>query len=263
VTDRVAEAAAAIAEARLAGRRLGVMPEAIRPRDEDEAYRVQAAMHGRLAAGGFGPRVGYKIACTTKVMQDYLGIPNPCSAGVFTAGVHRSGVALRHDDYRRVGIECEIAVRIGRDVPADRGPFAPGDLGDAVEAFMPAVEIVDDRYVDWRQTDTPTLIADDFFAAGCVLGDPVAARSVGDIAEMVGTTEINGIEAGRGFGRDVMGHPLNALAWLANSLGARGIGLKAGEIVLTGSLVETKWLNRGDSAIVRVSGLGSISIRTA
>ena len=115
----------------------------------------------------------------------------------------------------------------------------------------------------WRQTGTPTLIADDFFAAGCVLGEPVAVSAVGDIGEMVGTTTINGIEVGRGRGSDVMGHPLNALAWLANSLAARGVSLKAGEIVLTGSLVETKWLNRGDSVRVVVSGLGTINMRTA
>jgi 2-oxo-3-hexenedioate decarboxylase/2-keto-4-pentenoate hydratase len=263
MTDRIAEAAAAIADARLSGKRLGVLTEAIRPRDEGEAYRVQHKVHGRLSAGGFGKRVGYKIACTTKVMQEYLGIPNPCSAGVFTAGVHRNGVVLNQDDFRRIGIECEIAVRFGRDLPIGSRRFEPADVGEAVAAYMPAVEIVDDRYVDWRKTDTPTLIADDFFAAGCVLGEPVAANTVGDIAAMIGTTTINGVEAGRGRGSDVMGHPLNALAWLANTLATRGTSLKAGEIVLTGSLVETKWLNRGDVVTVDVSGLGTIDMRTA
>jgi 2-oxo-3-hexenedioate decarboxylase/2-keto-4-pentenoate hydratase len=69
--------------------------------------------------------------------------------------------------------------------------------------------------VDWRTTDTPTLIADDFFAAGCVLGEPVYADDVGDIAATIGRTTINQVEVGRGIGKDVMGHPLNALAWLA------------------------------------------------
>ncbi|MEP2926242.1 MAG: fumarylacetoacetate hydrolase family protein, partial [Bauldia litoralis] len=127
-----------------------------------------------------------------------------------------------------------------------------------VAAYMPAIEIVDDRYADWRTTDTPTLIADDFFAAGCVLGDPV--RAVGAPGETVGVTTINGAEAGRGLGSDVMGDPLNALAWLANSLAARGQGLRKGEIVLTGSLVETKWLDRGDRVTVSISGLGTVEL---
>ena len=124
---------------------------------------------------------------------------------------------------------------------------------------MPAIEIVDDRYVDWRTTDTPTLIADDFFAAGCVLG---ARRSttIGAPAEMIGVTTINGAEAGRGRGSDVMGDPLNALAWLANSLAARGQTLRRDEIVLTGSLVETRWLDRGDRATVSISGLGAVEL---
>ena len=135
-------------------------------------------------------------------------------------GVHRSGVALRFDDFRRVGVECEIAVRLGRDLPATRAPFTADSVRDAVAAYMPAIEIVDDRYVDWRSTDTPTLIADDFFAAGCVLGAPVT--DPGDAAALVGTTVINGIEVGRGMGADVMGHPLNALAWIASSAGGAG-----------------------------------------
>ncbi len=191
-------------------------------------------------------------------MQQYLGIPSPCSAGVFAGGVHRSGVTLRFDDYRRIGVECEIAVRLGRDLPPDRAPFTVESVRDAVAACMAAIEIVDDRYEDWRSTDTPTLIADDFFAAGCVLGEPVADAL--DPAALVGTTTINGAEVGRGEGRDVMGHPLNALAWIASSLAVRGTHLREGEIVLLGSLVETKWLTRGDRVAIDVSRLGRVEL---
>ena len=79
-------------------------------------------------------------------------------------------------------------------------------------------------------------------------------------AALVGVTVINGREVGRGQGSDVMGHPLNALAWLANSLASAGAHLRAGEIVLTGSLVETKWLARGDKASVTVEGLGTVTL---
>ena len=81
-----------------------------------------------------------------------------------------------------------------------------------------------------------------------------------DAAALIGTTEINGREVGRGQGSDVMGHPLNALAWLANSLAEAGAYLRAGEIVLTGSLVETKWLNRGDKASITVADLGTVTL---
>ncbi len=128
---------------------------------------------------------------------------------------------------------------------------------------MAAIEIVDDRYVDWRRMDAPTLIADDFFAAGCVLGAPVGRERRPDLAAVTGTTLINGIEVGRGRGADVMGHPFAALAWLANSLAARGLGLRQGEFVLTGSLVETRWVSRGEKVTVEVSGLGSATAEFA
>jgi 2-keto-4-pentenoate hydratase len=259
--DRIAAAAEVIAEARLSGRPLAVLAEAIRPADEAEAYRVQEAVHRRLRATRFGPRVGIKIGCTTPVMQTYLGIPNPCSGGVFQGGVHAGGVGLRFDDYRRIGVECEIAVRLGRDLPPAAAPFTAETVAGAVAAYMAAIEIVDDRYADWRTTDTPTLIADDFFAAGCVIGDPVA--TVGAPADMIGVTTINGEEVGRGRASDVMGNPLNALAWLADSLAARGQSLRRDEIVLTGSLVETRWLNRGDRVRVSVSGLGAVELGVA
>jgi len=99
-------------------------------------------------------------------------------------------------------------------------------------------------------------VADDFFAAGCVLGKAVARTGAPDLRGVVGRAVINGKAAGRGTGADVLGHPHNALAWLANHLAAEGRGLHAGQIVLTGSLVKTVWLKAGDSVIMELEGLG-------
>jgi len=104
----------------------------------------------------------------------------------------------------------------------------------------------------------PTLIADDFFAAGCVLGDPVARQAAPDLLAVVGRAVINGTEAGRGTGADVLGHPHHALAWLANHLAEEGRRLHAGQIVLTGSLVKTIWLTAGDRVSMELDGLGRV-----
>ena len=130
----------------------------------------------------------------------------------------------------------------------------------AVEAYLPAIEIVDDRYVDWQTLGAPTLVADDFFAAGCVLGKPVARSAAPDLLEVVGRALVNGDEAGRGTGADVLGHPHHALAWLANHLAANGKGLRSGQIVLTGSLVKTLWLGAGDEVVMDLSGLGTVTV---
>jgi 2-keto-4-pentenoate hydratase len=177
---------------------------------------------------------------------------------VFEKGVHDSGAKLAASDYVRVGVECEIAVRLKRDLAASEAPFTAEWVGEAIEAYYPAIEIVDDRYVQWETIGAPTLIADDFFAAGCVLGPAVAFSAAPDLRTVAGRAVVNGKEAGKGTGADVLGHPHNALAWLANHLAAEGKGLHAGQIVLTGSLVKTLWLKAGDRVTMELERLGTV-----
>src|SRR6266702_7832393 len=228
------------------------------PQTEAEGYRSADAVHGLLGCD-FGGMVGHKIGCTSAVMQQYLNIPHPCGGGVFAGGVHPSGASLRSTDFVRVGVECEIAVRLARDLMPLDAPFTADKVVQAIDAYLPAIEIVDDRYADWQTLGAPTLVADDFFAAGCVLGQPVSRSTAPDLLEIIGRAVINGAEVGRGTGADVLGHPHHALAWLANHLASAGKGLRAGEIVLTGSLVKTVWLKPGDRVSMELSGLGTVS----
>jgi 2-keto-4-pentenoate hydratase len=255
--DNTLAAARIIASARRNRTRLGSLAADIAPQDEAEGYRIQRAVHDLLLPH-FGAMVGHKIGCTSAVMQQYLNIPHPCGGGVFAKGVHDSGVSLPASDFVRVGVECEIAVRLGHDLPPSQAPFTADTVARAIEAYHPAIEIVDERYVDWQGIGAPTLLADDFYAAGCVLGKPVPRSAVPDLLEVVGRAIINDVEVSRGTGADVLGHPHNPLAWLANHLAADGSGLRAGQFVLTGSLVKTIWLKPGDQVTMELSGLGSV-----
>ncbi|WP_213770199.1 fumarylacetoacetate hydrolase family protein [Bradyrhizobium sp. dw_78] len=255
--DKIRAAAQIIAAARRNRTPLGPLPADIAPGDEAEGYRIQRAVHDLLLPQ-VGALVGYKIGCTSAVMQQYLGIPHPCGGGVFASGVHDSGVALRHGDFVRVGVECEIAVRLGQDLSPSQAPFTAETVAKAVEAYHPSIEIVDERYVDWQTIGAPTLVADDFYAAGCVLGKPVARSAAPDLLDVAGRAIVNGSEVSRGTGADVLGHPHNPLAWLANHLADEGEGLRGGQIVLTGSLVKTIWLNAGDRVTMDLSGLGTV-----
>jgi 2-keto-4-pentenoate hydratase len=256
--DSILAAAKTIATARRSRKRLNSLNADVAPQDEAEGYRIQRAVHDLLLPH-FGALVGYKIGCTSPVMQQYLDIPHPCAGGVFAKGVHDSGALLRAEDFVRVGVECEIAVKLARNMPASEAPFTAEWVAEAIEAYYPAIEIVDDRYAHWETLGAPTLVADDFFAAGCVLGEAVLRADVPDLLAVTGRAIINGAEAGSGTGADVLGHPHHALAWLANHLAAEGKGLYAGQIVLTGSLVKTVWLDAGDKAVMELSGLGTVS----
>jgi 2-oxo-3-hexenedioate decarboxylase/2-keto-4-pentenoate hydratase len=255
--DRILAAAETIADARRNRTPLKPLAGKAAPQSEADGYRIADALHGLLSAD-FGAMAGYKIGCTSPVMQQYLDIPHPCAGGVFAKAVFESGASLRTKDYVRVGVECEIAVRLTRDLLATEAPFTAEWVAESIEAYLPAIEIVDDRYADWQTIGAPMLVADDFFGAGCVLGKPVARSSAPDLLAVVGRALINGVEVGQGTGADVLGHPHNALAWLANHLAADGKGLRAGEIVLTGSLVKTVWLKAGDKVVMELAGLGKV-----
>ena len=232
------------------------LPESVRPRDELQGYAIQSMLADRLGEAGFGPVAGVKIGCTTSVMQDYMKIGSPCAGTIYRNGVHGTPAALRFDDYHHVGVECEIAVRLSESLPQPGAPAEPADIAVCVGSCMAAIEIVDDRYRDFRAIDTATLIADDFFHAGCVLGPPVADWHALDLGAASGRMAINGETVGVGCGADILGHPLRALTWLAETGQASARALGPGSIVMLGSVVQTVWVAAGDVVDVEIEGLG-------
>ena len=258
----IEQAVALYIDARQRRRRIAVLPEVCRPGTLDEAYALQAALNQRLGAT-HGPVCGRKIGCTTPVMQRYLEIAHPCAGALYAGRVYDTPATVAHADLWRPGVECEIAVRLGRSLPAESAPFDRAAGAAAVEACMAAIEIVDDRYDDFRALDTPSLIADDFFSAGAVIGPPVTDWRSLDLGAMGGAMTINGERVGAGTGADVMGHPFEALTWLANHAAASSRPLVAGDVVLTGSVVETKWVEAGDAVHVAIEGLGEARVTFA
>jgi 2-keto-4-pentenoate hydratase len=248
----------------LSQQRLSLSPTTLdaaqRPKREEDAYALQDAVNGALTGTRLGAVVGHKIGCTTPVMQEFLGIPSPCAGKVFSETVFRGSAAVSRAQYRKLGVECEIVVEIGKDIEPGRQAYTRQSVAAHVEAVMAGIEIVDDRYDDYRALGAYTLIADNFFNAGCVLGTRVTNWHALNLATLMGHMRINGSEVGRGSGAAVMGHPFEALAWLANAYSRRNEGLHRGEFVFLGSLVETKWLNAGDTVTIGIDGLGEVSL---
>lgn len=248
-----------LAAVRQGGTAFAGFPSRCAPQSKTDGYKIQQALRDRLT-NRFGEVAGFKIGCTTKIMQDYLGVDHPCSGAVFEANVHHGSWSAPYDHWHRVGVECEIAVRTSRDLGPENAPYTQDSVHGAIKTCMAAIEIVDDRYEDFRSLDIATLIADDFFGAGCVLGEPWRNWRDMDLASVSGTMLINGKEVGRGRGEAVLGHPLEALAQFANETAARGETISAGSLVLTGSVVQTYWLEPGDHAICRFDGLGQAAL---
>ncbi len=254
-------AAAILMDQRLAGIPIGPLPAALTPKDMTECYAIQTALNEMLTAGGHGRVVGHKIGCTTPVMQAFVGINHPATGRVFDHSVMHGHGKVSRKRFVKIGIECEVAVRLADDLLPRAEPYTREQVAEAVGAVMVGMELVDERYTDYRELGVRTLAADDFYNAGCVLGEPVQDWRHLDLSNLTGRTWINDVEVASGNSSRVMGHPLNALAWLANAHGEHGLpGLKAGEFVLLGSVVETQWLNAGDRVRIEVSGLGSVSL---
>jgi 2-oxo-3-hexenedioate decarboxylase/2-keto-4-pentenoate hydratase len=121
---------------------------------------------------------------------------------------------------------------------------------------MAAIELLEDLRHDYKRLTAAAMVAGNVWNAGVVLGAPVADWRRLDLAAVTARLTINGCEIGSGHGADVMGNPLNALAWLADKLAAAGTPLKRGMIVMTGSMVPIQLPVSGDRAVVEVEGLG-------
>ena len=255
------QAAEQLSTGRLRHAPIARLPDQLCPSDLTAAYAIQDALHDLYRQGGHGDQAGYKIGCTTPVMQRFLGIDHPCAGGLLAPTCHSRAVTLAMSDFCRPGVECEIAVQLAADLPSPAQPYDTKSVAVAVGAVAAAIEIVDDRYQDYSSFDTPTLAADDFFGAGCVLGPWRTDWQDLDLSALSGSMTINGKTVGTGIGADVMGHPFTALAWLANHAAARAKPLRAGMVILLGSLVATKWITAGDIIDINIAELGNAQAR--
>jgi 2-keto-4-pentenoate hydratase len=234
-----------------------VLPAELSPASLEEADLIRAAFVNIEEREGRGAVAGYKIGLTTPVMQRLCGVEEPCWGAIFAREVHHRRAELSAGDYCRLGVETEIAFRLGADLPrgGDRDTVAA-----AVEAAMAAIELVEDLGYDYQRLDAAALVAGNVWNAGIVLAPPVADWRALDLAGATARLSINDREIGSGSGGDVMDNPLNALAWLADSLAAAGAPLCRGMIVMTGSMVPIHYPRRGDHVTVAVSGLGAAAL---
>jgi 2-keto-4-pentenoate hydratase len=260
----IAEAADFIADLRQRrnGRRppIPAIPAAFRPSTLEEGYAVQEAARPLIAARGRGAPIGWKVGSTSPPMQAALGIPFPCAGTLYAGAVHRGHAPLERAEYSKPGLECEIAVRLGADLPGRCGGHTPITVLPAVAAAMTSVEIVEWRFVDFATAGVPSLVADDFFSCGCVLGPEQPPAILAGDADIPGRFTVDGAVAGSGSARDILGHPLNSLAWLADHGAARGTPLRAGDIITLGSILAALRPDRACAVEASFDGLGAVAV---
>jgi len=234
------------------------LPPELAPASLDQAYAVQDALQ-EIWSSRYGRIAGAKIATTTKVMQALMGIDHPCGGAIFERRIHTSPATIARADYVNVMIECELAVRLVIDLAARAEPWTRESVRNAVSTVMPAFELIEDRHAVYRETKALSLIADNAWNAGIVLGRPVTVAPNAPLDGLEGRLTVNGGDEKSGRTDD----PLGALAWLANLAAGRGRPLKAGQVIITGSVIPTIAVKAGDRLSFTLGGLGEVALTVA
>ena len=223
----------------------------------DDAYRIQQEYVRLRQLERPSGVVGYKIGLTSPAMQAMCGIDSPVYGCIFADTLHPSGSELSLRQFQHLGIEFEIAVRLGRDLANDRD-LGLTDIAAAVDAICPAFELVEDRSADYGALNAVSLVADNSWSAGAVLG---AWQPLLDgLSECNGRVRLDGVQIDAGRVGDALDDPLATVAWLARQLRMRGQALAGGDLVMTGSIVRTRFPTPGQAWEYDVDGLGSVRL---
>jgi 2-keto-4-pentenoate hydratase len=225
-----------------------------------DAYDVQEK-YVTLLRRGNGDPVGYKVGLTSAAMQAFCRIDHPIAGVVLASRLHRSGAQVLLKDFGRLGLEFEIAVRIKSDIPATDKAFTAEAIAPHIDGVCAAIELVDDRAADYASIDVRSLVADNSWNAGIVLSEFKTVWP--DLEAVLGRASKDGDLIGEGYGRDILGHPFNSVAWLATQLASRGATLKAGEVVMTGSVMKTIFPEHDAHYRFELQGLGFVEVQVA
>ena len=229
----------ALLEARRARRVMRALPPDAVPGSKAAGIAAQVALAEALGAM---PPAGFKIGATTAAMQSYLGLDGPLAGFMPEAGLHGSGSTLAYAGFNNPGVECEVAVHLGRDLSAG---CTTAEAAGAIDGLMASIELVERRYEDLAAFGVPALVADQVFHAGAVLGTPFPGWETLDLAALRGELLVDGAVQASGLGAELMGGPLHALCWLAGSAEAAAFGgLRAGQVVTLGSVTPPIWLTK-------------------
>jgi 2-keto-4-pentenoate hydratase len=225
-----------------------------------DAYDIQDRYVALLRAE-HGDIIGYKVGLTSKPMQAFCGINHPIAGVVLARRLHRSGFTVHLAEFGRLGLEFEIAVRIKSDVSAGATPHTALSIAPHIDGVCAAIELVDDRGADYANLDVRSLVADNSWNAGIVVSDFTAPWP--DLEAALGKVAKDGAPIGEGHGRDILGHPFNSVAWLADQLASRGERLQAGQIVMTGSVMKTIFASEAASYRFDLEGVGAVEVHVA
>ncbi|MBO67206.1 MAG: hypothetical protein CL398_02745 [Acidiferrobacteraceae bacterium] len=245
-------------QARRPGHMLASIPSNIAPSTTLEAYQAQECLVSALSRD-WGTAVGYKIGCTNQTAREMLAVESPFSGRCLADEIYRSPITIKHDELHMVGVEPEIAIRVGIDMTDDR-KWTAHAAAESAESIMPAIEIVESRFSTWPHMGILAAIADNGVHRKLVVGDNIKGWSVKMIEEAQVSLIVSGKTERKGTAKNIDGGPFGVLAWLANQLNSRGQKLCAGDIVTTGVMTDIFDAKANEHIVADYKMLGTVEI---
>ncbi len=221
----------------------------------EDAFDIQWEIRRRKEARGT-KIVGMKMGLTSWAKMAQMGVEHPCYGFLADYFSVPDGGQIKHDELIHPKIEAELAFVTKATL---KGPgIHIGDVLRATDFVMPAVEVIDSRYKDFK-FDLKSVIADNSSSSRFVAGGTMAKPEELDLKNLGVVMEVNGEVVQLGAGAAVLGHPASSVAMLANMLGERGEEIPAGTFIMIGAITAAVQVNKGDSFCVRYQDLGTVS----
>jgi 2-keto-4-pentenoate hydratase len=254
--DQIAAASRTLQGHWRAGTKLGGLDPTQRPRDRIEGYAIQAEIERLSTARLFG----WKIAATSEAGQKHINVAGPMAGRILAETVIADGGSASMAGNAMRVAEPEFAFRMRVDLPPRPSPYSIGEVLDAVDTLHPAIEIPDSRFADFVNAGEAQIIADNACAHLFVLGAATTAnwRAL-DLVDHKAVVTLRG-EQYVGQGRNVLGDPRIALAWLANELRQLGLTLRAGQVATTGTCHPPLPIQSGDMFAIDFGAIGKVSV---
>lgn len=245
----------------------GPVPQAIPdravPRTFADAYQAQSILVERMlaaAGGGSAAPIGYKVACTSSIACRLFGADGPVFGRLLSCFSWPDGTTLSAARFPMTALEPEFAFRMKSDVPEIPTPWTRETISSHIGEMIPALELVGQRFDGWSAYSDKSLAADNAVNLGWISGDATNGWREVDLADHPVALRVNGEELLAGNGANVMGNPLNAVAWLANTLPEHGLGLRAGDLVTTGVCTDIHVSGPGECVQADFGELGSVAV---
>jgi 2-keto-4-pentenoate hydratase len=226
------------------------------PRDLDEAYGIQ----GRLVEL-IGKRVvGWFLGGTQSHYEDTWSDMQPFAAAVLEGNLVEAPVVVSKRDFLSWELDVEFGFRFGSDMPPRDEPYTTDDVTDAITALYPTIDLANCRYDDIYSVSWPSVLADNGVDGMVVFGAPVHVWRGQDLARSGAQLVVNGEVVRSGSGAAIMGNPVNAAVWFVNHQSRRGLTVRNGEFLTTGSCAELYVPEPGDNAVADFGALGKIAL---